>query len=187
MATHQRIFLRIGTVLIMGAITVGILLVSSLWVASGKMMKNSKLDFDTQAMSLQTSLNQSEELLVEIAFSHSGSADFLASEIFRQTHQEQSIHAYVQRAALTERLKMTYPRTVLDRLALSKIYFGQGEYGLEAASQSVFGKASAELAYNQALALGALATLPNGRSVPNRWKARQTELLERYPELSDWN
>ncbi len=62
---------------------------------------------------------------------------------------------------------------------LNTVYFGRGAYGIEAASQTFFGKPAAKLTDAQAIALTAMINDP-GNLDPSRGKQQAADLLQRY-------
>lgn len=62
---------------------------------------------------------------------------------------------------------------------LNTVYFGRGAYGIEAASQTFFGKPAAKLTQPQAIALTAMVNNP-GMLDPAKGKKQAADLLERY-------
>lgn len=62
---------------------------------------------------------------------------------------------------------------------LNTVYFGRGAYGIEAASQAYFGKASKKLSLAEAVALTAIVNNP-GNLDPSRGDKQAADLLERY-------
>lgn len=66
---------------------------------------------------------------------------------------------------------------------LNSIYFGQGCYGVGAASQGSFGRSPAALTWNQASLLAGLPQAPSAfdpTRFPDRARERQAEVLAQF-------
>jgi len=94
----------------------------------------------------------------------------------------------VEEALLTRQLERHLDKRRILELYLNVVEFGPGIYGAEAASQTYFGKAAADLTERQAAELAAI--LPR----PSRWHPRSSSrayrqrvaTIERRMELAEW-
>ena len=85
--------------------------------------------------------------------------------------QEVTITRKLQEALLALRIEQTYSKDRILELYLNQIYFGSGAYGVEAASQSLFGIHASELDLPQAALLAGLPRNPSGYA-PRRHSER---------------
>jgi penicillin-binding protein 1A len=102
----------------------------------------------------------------------------LARDLFLT--QEVSLTRKLREALLALRIEQTYSKDRILELYLNQIYFGGGAYGVEAASQSLFGKPSSELDLNEAALLAGLPKNPSGyspRRHPERARERRSLVL----------
>jgi penicillin-binding protein 1A len=74
---------------------------------------------------------------------------------------DQTLKRKVQEAILAWRLERALGKTEILELYLNRIYFGDGAYGVEAASQTYFGKPAAQDSLAEAALLAALPKAPS--------------------------
>jgi penicillin-binding protein 1A len=74
---------------------------------------------------------------------------------------DQTLKRKVQEAILAWRIERLMSKTDILELYLNRIYFGDGAYGVEAASQAYFGKDAARLSLSEAALLAALPKAPS--------------------------
>ena len=74
---------------------------------------------------------------------------------------DKTIRRKLQELVLAARIERTYSKHDILQLYLNKVYFGDGLYGIEAASQGFFGKHASELAVNEAAMLAGLVKSPS--------------------------
>jgi penicillin-binding protein 1A len=99
---------------------------------------------------------------------------------------ERSLSRKVEEASLAISLERTYSKEFILEQYLNTIYFGGGAYGIEAASQSFFGKPAAQLDLSQAALLAGLVRSPSAydpRRNPQRAVERRATVLRRMAEL----
>jgi penicillin-binding protein 1A len=70
----------------------------------------------------------------------------------------------VQELILAARIERTYSKAEILDLYLNKVYFGDGLYGVEAASRGYFGKHASELSVSEAATLAGLVQSPSAYS-----------------------
>ncbi len=73
---------------------------------------------------------------------------------------EQTLRRKLQEAGLAFRIEHLLTKTEILELYLNRIYFGGGAYGVEAASQTYFGKSATQLSLSEAALLAALPKAP---------------------------
>ena len=88
----------------------------------------------------------------------------------------------VREALLSLQIEREFSKEEILYLYLNQIYLGHGQYGVEAASQTYFGKKASELSIAESALLAGLAQAPSKDSPIkhfNRAKTRQKYVLER--------
>jgi penicillin-binding protein 1A len=93
---------------------------------------------------------------------------------------EVSMRRKLKEALLAVRIEQTYTKDRIMELYLNQIYFGDGSYGVEAASVSLFGKSASELDVAEAALLAGLPKNPSGyspRRHPERALTRRSLVL----------
>lgn len=98
---------------------------------------------------------------------------------------ERSLDRKIKEAILSRRMEKDLSKEDILYLYLNQIYFGQGAYGIEMASQVYFQKPSSELEIHEAAVLAGLPKAPSSFSPvknPNRAKIRQLYVLNRMQE-----
>ena len=108
----------------------------------------------------------------------------LARNLFL-TH-EKSIERKAKEAILALRLEKLYSKDEILEMYLNMIYFGHGAWGINAASQTYFGKKPAELDVREASVIAGLVAAPEYYSPYRsleRAQARQAYVIRRMVEL----
>ena len=93
--------------------------------------------------------------------------------------QDQTVERKTTELLLAVQMEQRYSKAQILGLYLSRVYFGSGAYGLEAASQRFYGKPAARLSLREAAALAAVLKSPSGYSpvdAPER-SAERTKLV----------
>ena len=93
---------------------------------------------------------------------------------FEQLTPERTLTRKLREAAIAVRLEERYSKRQILQAYLNAVYFGDGYYGVEAASRGYFGKAAADLLPHEGALLAALVRSPNGYS-PSVAPARALE------------
>jgi penicillin-binding protein 1A len=91
----------------------------------------------------------------------------------------------VREALLSLQIEREFSKEEILYLYLNQIYLGHGQYGVEAASRTYFGKTASELSIAESAMLAGLAQAPSNDSPIkhfNRAKTRQRYVLERMRE-----
>ena len=83
----------------------------------------------------------------------------LARQSFLTT--DKTIRRKLQELILAERIEVLYQKAQILELYLNKVYFGDGLYGIEAASRGYFGKHASELSLPEAALLAGLVKSPS--------------------------
>jgi penicillin-binding protein 1A len=78
--------------------------------------------------------------------------------------KEQTFPRKIREALLAFKIERTYSKDEILEIYLNQIYFGEGTYGIEAASRKYFGKSVKELGLNQIALLAGLPKNPGGYS-----------------------
>lgn len=99
---------------------------------------------------------------------------------------DKTINRKVKEALLAVQLERTSTKERILELYLNTIYFGNGAYGVQAASQEYFGKAASEIDLTQAALLAGLIQLPSRTDpydAPDLALDRRNIVLDRMAEL----
>ncbi|HET7695989.1 MAG TPA: PBP1A family penicillin-binding protein [Vicinamibacterales bacterium] len=108
-----------------------------------------------------------------------------------QLSPERTLSRKLREAAIAVRLEERYSKQQILRAYLNAVYFGDGYYGVEAASRGYFGKPAAELLPHEGAMLAALVRSPSGYSptaAPQRALARRNlvlRLMQKTGRLSE--
>lgn len=76
--------------------------------------------------------------------------------------KEQTFPRKIREALLAFKIERTYSKDEILEMYLNQIYFGEGTYGVEAASRRFFGKSVKDIGLNQAALLAGLPKNPGG-------------------------
>ena len=74
---------------------------------------------------------------------------------------DKTFHRKLQELVLADRIERLYTKDQILELYLNKVYFGDGLYGVEAASQGYFGKHAAEVTVAEAATIAGLVKSPS--------------------------
>ena len=90
-------------------------------------------------------------------------ASTLTQQLARQSflRPDKTLHRKVQEVILAARIERLYSKQQILELYLNKVYFGDGLYGVEAASRGYFGKHASELSLPEAALLAGLVKSPS--------------------------
>ena len=103
----------------------------------------------------------------------------LARQSFLST--DKSFRRKFQELILAARIEAMYSKPQILELYLNKVYFGDGLYGIEAASRGYFGKHASELSVSEAALLAGLLKSPSSYAPtvsPERAVARRNVVLQ---------
>lgn len=92
---------------------------------------------------------------------------------------ETSVRWQIRRLVIACQLEQRFDDPQLMRMWLATAHFGQGTIGIEAASQSIFGKPSRDLNAEESAKLAVLLRAPSLRTQPERWAERARALQQR--------
>lgn len=101
--------------------------------------------------------------------------------------QQRSFTRKFWEALLTFKLEMRYTKPEILEMYLNQVYFGSGNYGVEAASRSYFGKAAKDLTLPESAMIAGLTRSPEYYSPlnsPDRARARRDYVLSRMADLN---
>jgi len=93
---------------------------------------------------------------------------------------ERTFERKIREAMIAARLEQRYSKTEILEAYLNTVYFGEGYYGVEAASRGYFGKSAADLDVPEAALLAALVRAPSldaPCTAPDRARARRDLVL----------
>jgi 1A family penicillin-binding protein len=108
-----------------------------------------------------------------------------------QLTPERTLSRKLREAAIAVRLEERYSKDQILNAYLNAVYFGDGYYGVEAASRGYFGKSASDLLPHEGALLAALVRSPSGYSptaAPDRARVRRNlvlRLLQKTGRLSD--
>jgi 1A family penicillin-binding protein len=90
-------------------------------------------------------------------------ASTITQQLARQSFLtlDKTLHRKVQELILADRIERSYSKDRILELYLNKVYFGDGLYGVEAASRGYFGKHASELGLPEAALLAGLVKSPS--------------------------
>ncbi|MGE5245131.1 MAG: penicillin-binding protein 1A [Betaproteobacteria bacterium] len=94
---------------------------------------------------------------------------------------DKTLHRKLQELILARRIERMYSKQQILELYLNKVYFGDGLYGVEAASRGYFGKHAADLTLPEAALLAGLVQSPSSYAPtvsPDRAVARRNVVLQ---------
>jgi 1A family penicillin-binding protein len=94
---------------------------------------------------------------------------------------DKTLHRKFQELILAARIEHLYTKDQILEIYLNKVYFGDGLYGIEAASRGYFGKHASELSVSDAALLAGLVKSPSGYAPtvnPDRAMARRNVVLQ---------
>ena len=95
--------------------------------------------------------------------------------------REKTLIRKLREVKVAREIEQAYPKERILELYLNQIYFGNGAYGVETASQRYFGKSVRELNLAEAATLAALPKAPeryNPRRFPDRTVQRRNTIVE---------
>lgn len=99
---------------------------------------------------------------------------------------EKSLSRKIKEAIIALQIEKRYSKDEILNLYLNQVYFGSGAYGIEAASQTYFGKNAKDLNLSEAALLAGLPKAPTAFSPfrnPDRSKLRRSHVLKRMVEM----
>jgi membrane peptidoglycan carboxypeptidase len=106
----------------------------------------------------------------------------LDQQLAKNLYTTNSLAAKIEQVVLSFKLEAQYSKPQILEMYLSEVYFGQGYYGLAAASRGYFGVAPADLTWAQASLLAGLVQAPSAYdpySHRGLAKSRQRHVLDR--------
>lgn len=125
--------------------------------------------------------------IIRAAITSYGGASTITQQYIRQTilldeAREISIKRKVREAYLAMELEKMYSKDEILLMYLNTVYFGEGAYGIEAASQTYFAKSANRLTVSQAALLAGLPQAPSRLSPYDNMdgaKERRDQVLRR--------
>src|SRR5262245_17641217 len=107
----------------------------------------------------------------------------ITQQLARQSflRPDKTFHRKIQELILAARIEHLYSKNDILELYLNKVYFGDGLYGVEAASRGYFGRHAAELTIDEAALLAGLVKSPSAYAPtvnPERATARRNVVLQ---------
>jgi membrane peptidoglycan carboxypeptidase len=108
-------------------------------------------------------------------------AQNLVTPAFLDSHQPMALQTQIKRRMAADQLELEFSEEELVHEYFERAYYGNGEYGLDVASRSMFGKDPVDLTEDEAFALAAVTRAPALRSNPERlalWVTKQKEQIK---------
>jgi penicillin-binding protein 1A len=110
-------------------------------------------------------------------------ASTITQQLARQAFlkPDKTLRRKIQEVILAGRIEQMYTKEQILELYLNKVYFGDGRYGIEAASRGYFGKPSSELTIAEAAMLAGLVKSPSSLAPttnPEKATARRNIVLQ---------
>jgi 1A family penicillin-binding protein len=114
----------------------------------------------------------------------------ITQQLARQSflRPDKTMHRKMQELILAARIERMYSKDEILELYLNKVYFGDGLYGVEAASRGYFGKHASELSVSEAALLAGLVKSPSSYAPTvnlERAIARRNVVLQTMLEAGD--
>src|SRR5262249_26899174 len=123
-------------------------------------------------------------------------ASTITQQLARQSFltPDKTLRRKLQEVILAARIERRYSKDRILELYLNKVYFGDGLYGVEAASRGFFGKHASELNVSEAATLAGLVKSPSSyaptvsleRATARRNVVLQLMLENRALSKADW-
>ena len=87
----------------------------------------------------------------------------ISQQLIKNTHlsSEKTLERKMKEFKLTKQLEKNYSKNQIIELYLNTIYFGNGNYGIEEASQSYFGKSAKNLSIAESAMLAGIISAPS--------------------------
>ena len=107
---------------------------------------------------------------------------YIRNTILRDEARDISLRRKVREAYLAMQIEKTYSKDEILRMYLNTVYFGEGAYGVEAASQAYFAKSASELSIPEAALIAGMPQRPSKSSpyeYPEEAKKRRDQVLRR--------
>jgi 1A family penicillin-binding protein len=110
-------------------------------------------------------------------------ASTITQQLARQSFltPDKTLHRKFQELILAARIERVYSKDQILEMYLNKVYFGDGLYGVEAASRGYFGKHASDLSVGEAATLAGLVKSPSSYAPTvsmNRATARRNVVLQ---------
>src|SRR5438034_2459987 len=114
----------------------------------------------------------------------------ITQQLARQSflRPDKTLHRKFQELILAARIEHLYTKPHILELYLNKVYFGDGLYGVEAASRGYFGKHASELTVGEAALLAGLVKSPSSYAPtvnPERATTRRNIVLQAMLDAGD--
>ncbi|MEO7556687.1 MAG: transglycosylase domain-containing protein, partial [Acidimicrobiales bacterium] len=142
--------------------------------------------YDHSGVDLQAVLRAAQENAKQGTVTQGGST--ITQQLVKITllNSGRTVDRKVQEASLAWQLEQTYSKDQILEIYLNTIYFGNGAYGVEAASQTYFGHRIDDVVPADAALLAGLVHAPNADDPiahPDQALARRTVVLDKMLEL----
>ena len=170
------------TVICIASVCLAGLVTFMLWREAGRVLDHMHVRERMRTSQPIRQLSYGEHTVAGALFGSAGRGEVLAAQnitsmAFAESKAPHSLKTLVLRRVASEQLEQEFSSTELIHEYLELAYYGSGEYGLEQASRSMFGKDPADLTREEALALAAIARIPALRNNPEKL-AERVELLK---------
>jgi len=194
-------FRRIISFIILAVFTLVLIAFLAQWNRVGKIIETTDI-LPQERLFSKDKLSASEELISKVAYgslenknnlicpsfirvvkrraSNIGPTTHLAQIIMSDIKSDRLIQYQFDRLFLACRLESNHANDFLIKYTLSKVYLGNGDYGVENASLSLFQKSVVELSNVEAFGIAALIQSPSYRNSPDKWEARRMTLMKKH-------
>ena len=105
---------------------------------------------------------------------------FVVKGVTKQDSMERSMHSIVRGQFAACQLERRFNERVLLRYWLENAYFGNGEFNITVAADSIFNKTVDKLTVAEAAQIAVLLRIPHIRDKPTEWSKRSLYLLEEF-------
>ena len=158
-----------------------------LWREAGRVLDHKHIRDKMRSTSTIAKLSPAESTMAHALFGQAAggpeamAAQNLAMQAFLESNQPLALRTMIKRRMAAEQLELEFSEDELVHEFFERAYYGKGEYGLDVASRSMFGKDAMDLTEDEAFALAAVTWAPALRSDPERlalWIRKQKEQVK---------
>lgn len=174
------------TVICIASVCLAGLITFMLWREAGRVLDQmhvrEKLRSNGQIARLSaTEATVSSALFMQSSRAEAMAAQQLVTQAFNaaEVGQPYSLETQIKRRMASQQIRSEFSEAELVHRYLETTYLGEGEYGLAAASGSMFGKRPEDLTKDEALTLAAVIRQPSLRSDPEKLALRVAKDKER--------
>jgi hypothetical protein len=175
------------TVICIASVCLAGLVTFMLWREAGRVLDQRHIRDKMRSTSPIAKLSPAETTMARALFRQAAggpeafAAQNLATPALLESHQPLALQTQIKRRMAAEQLELEFSEDELAHAYFEHTYYSKGEYGLDLASRSMFGKDPVDLTEDEALALAAVTRAPALRSDPERlalWVTKQKEQVK---------